>query len=117
MSKLRILVVDDNEMFRGMLRDVIRGQDDMEVVAEAGDGREALGLIRQCEPDVVLLDVIMPQLDGIGVMERLSQEPATKRPMVFVLSAVVSDGLTEQMISLGASYYVAKTCDLNQVGS
>lgn len=111
-SKLKILTADDNERFRRSVVDKIREQEDMEVVAEATDGLEALDLIRMHEPDVVLLDVIMPHLDGIGVLERLSGLSLSKKPVVFILSAVISDSLTEQMMALGASYYLAKTCDM-----
>lgn len=111
MSKLTVLVVDDNDSFRKTVTDTIREQNDMEVVAEAGDGLEALSMIREYQPDVVLLDVIMPHLDGIGVLERLGSLALSKRPVIVVLSAVISDSLIEQMIAMGASYYLAKTCD------
>ncbi len=112
MEKVSILVVDDNGVFRKLVTEAIRNQEDMEVAGEATDGLEALTLIREKEPDIVLLDVIMPRLDGIGVLERLNAMALKKRPVVLVLSAVICDRLIEQMMTLGASYYMAKTIDM-----
>ncbi len=114
MSQLSILVVDDNRSFRESVKATISKQNDMKVVAEAADGEEAIKLIEYVKPDVVLLDLVMPKLDGIGVMEKLSRETRdknTKPPVVIILSAVVHDQIMEQLMSLGAAYYLTKTCE------
>ena len=69
MGKLSILLVDDNSIFRSLVRDYIEQQEDMEVVGEAGDGEEALEQIENLMPDLVLLDIIMPRFDGLAVLE------------------------------------------------
>ena len=114
MSQLSILVVDDNRSFRETVKATIAKQNDMKVAGEAADGEEALKMIEYVKPDVVLLDLVMPKLDGIGVMEtlaRTSRQKNAKPPVVIILSAVVHDQIMEQLMSLGAAYYLAKTCE------
>jgi len=113
-SQLSILVVDDNRSFRETVKATIARQNDMKVAGEAADGEEALKMIEYVKPDVVLLDLVMPKLDGIGVMEtlaRTSRQKNAKPPVVIILSAVVHDQIMEQLMSLGAAYYLAKTCE------
>ncbi|HEX8431048.1 MAG TPA: response regulator, partial [Longimicrobium sp.] len=79
MGKCRILIADDEELARERLRALLAGEPEFAVVAEARDGEEAARMIADAEPDVVLLDVDMPELDGFGVVERVGAErmPAT----------------------------------------
>lgn len=74
-SKLSVLVADDSQEFRGILREYIERQDDMEVIDEASNGEETLEKIYDMAPDVVLLDMIMPRVDGLGVLESLHRIP------------------------------------------
>lgn len=84
----------------------------MQVVGMAKDGEEALSIISTLKPDVVLLDVIMPHLDGLGVLERLNSMRLEKRPICIMLSAVGQDKITQKAITLGAQYYVVKPFDI-----
>ena len=113
MSQVSIVVVDDNRAFRETVKATIARENDMKVVGEAADGEEALKIIDYIKPDVVLLDLVMPKLDGIGVMEKLAQRSKTgsKPPVVIILSAVIHDQIMEQLMALGAAYYLAKTCE------
>ncbi len=83
------------------------------VTGIAKDGREALELIQQKQPDLVVLDIIMPHLDGLGVLEKLNGMDLDKMPRVIVLSAVGQDKITQQAITLGADYYVVKPFDMD----
>ena len=74
MDNIKVLVVDDNSRIVNLLKDAITKETDMDVIATAADGEEALKKIEIHNPDVVLLDLIMPRLDGLGVMERLKRE-------------------------------------------
>ena len=87
-------------------------QEDMEVIGVAKDGKEACKMILNTTPDIVLLDVIMPYLDGLGVLEEIGKANMTKRPMCIMLSAVGQTKVTQQAISLGAEYYVVKPFDV-----
>ncbi len=111
MSQLKVLVVDDNRAFRESVKCVIEQQSDMVVAGEAGDGAEALEMIQYLQPDVVLLDLVMPQLDGIGVLEQMKNQ-SKPWPVFIILSSVVCDQMLEQLMALGATYYMAKTCDV-----
>ncbi len=109
---MKILIADDNKDFSDILREFIDRQEDMEVVEVAGNGEEAFSLIQQLGPDIVILDVIMPYLDGIGVLERVSTTEISKRPLFIMLSAVGQDKITERAMSLGAEYYIVKPFDM-----
>ena len=111
-QKMKILIADDNKDFSDILKEFINRQPDMEVVNVAGNGEEACKMIQELEPDIVILDVIMPYLDGIGVLERISTIELEKRPLFVMLSAVGQDKITERALSLGAEYYIVKPFDM-----
>ena len=111
-EKTKVLIADDNQDFSRTLSSYINNQDDMEVISIAKDGNEAVEMIANNNPDVVLLDVIMPHLDGIGVLEKINTLKIVKRPVCIMLSAVGQDKITQRAISLGAEYYVVKPFDI-----
>lgn len=112
-SKISVLIADDNKEFCSILNDYLLNQKDIVVTGVAKDGREALDLIVEKQPDLVVLDIIMPHLDGLGVLERLNSMNLEKVPRVIVLSAVGQDKITQQAITLGADYYVVKPFDMD----
>lgn len=112
-SKISVLIADDNKEFCSILNDYLLNQKDIVVTGIAKDGREALELIQQKQPDLVVLDIIMPHLDGLGVLEKLNGMDLDKMPRVIVLSAVGQDKITQQAITLGADYYVVKPFDMD----
>ncbi len=111
-EKISVLIADDNPDFSQTLASYLENQEDMEVIGMAKDGTEAIDMIANTIPDVVLLDVIMPHLDGIGVLERINVIKGGKRPVCIMLSAVGQDKITQKAISLGAEYYVVKPFDI-----
>jgi len=111
-EKVTIMIADDNQDFSRTLSTYLESQDDMEVIGIAKDGNEAVEMIRNTIPDVVLLDVIMPHLDGLGVLENINVIKKDNKPMCIMLSAVGQDKITQQAISLGAEYYVVKPFDI-----
>ncbi len=111
MSKISILVADDNREFCDILYDYLKQQEDFEVVGFAKDGLEALDLLVEKKPDILILDIIMPHLDGLGVLERLNGMVLEKEPRIIILSAVGQDKITQKAIELGADYYVVKPFD------
>ena len=74
-TKIRVLIADPNEDLRLLLKDALESEEDMEVAATAADGAEALRLIAEERPDVVLLELVLPKLDGFGVLRKLSETP------------------------------------------
>ncbi|MFT8314640.1 MAG: sporulation transcription factor Spo0A [Clostridium sp.] len=112
-SKISVLIADDNKEFCNILNDYLLNQSDIVVVGIAKDGIEALKLIEEKKPDLVILDIIMPHLDGLGVLERLGNMDINPVPNVIVLSAVGQDKITQRAITLGADYYVVKPFDMD----
>lgn len=112
MSKLNVLIADDNERMVGLFQNILRADQELEVVGTAGNGEEACRMIKTKEPDVVLLDLVMPKLDGLGVIERIKNDKTMKKcPSFIVVSAVGDDQITEEAFNLGASYYLMKPFD------
>lgn len=111
MEKIRVAIADDNKEFCQIIAQFISAQDEFEVVGIARDGIEALDLIEREKPDVLVLDIIMPHLDGLGVLEKLHDSDDEFFPKVIILSAVGQDKITQRAIELGASYYVVKPFD------
>ena len=109
-EKISVLIADDNVEFSKTLANYIENQEDLEVIGMARDGLEAVEMITNVSPDVVLLDVIMPQLDGLGVLEKINE--LDKQPIFIMLSAVGQDKITQKAIGLGAQYYVVKPFDI-----
>lgn len=112
-KSISVLIVDDNKEFRDVLSEFISDIDNISVVGSAKDGVEAIKMITEYNPDVVLLDIIMPQIDGIGVLENIRSVNMEKKPNFIMLSALGQDKITQKALSLGASYYVVKPFDLN----
>lgn len=109
---MQIVISDDNKDFCEILSEYLGKQPDMEVVGVAHNGIEACAMIQEKQPDIVILDVIMPHLDGIGVLERMGTVDFERRPVFIMLSAVGQDKITEKALSLGAEYYIIKPFDM-----
>lgn len=112
-EKIKVLVADDNKEFATTLISYLSKEEDMEVIEVARDGNEAFEKIVNSKPDIVLLDIIMPHLDGLGVLEKLNETEMEKKPMCIILSAVGQDKITQKAISLGAQYYIVKPFDIS----
>ena len=108
---INVLIADDNEDFCDILSEYLERQQDIQVVGVAKDGLEAVDLITKKLPDVVVLDIIMPHLDGLGVLEKLNAINMERFPKIIILSAVGQDKITQRAITLGADYYVIKPFD------
>ncbi|KAB3537396.1 sporulation transcription factor Spo0A [Alkaliphilus pronyensis] len=110
-DRIKVLIADDNEDFCDILSEYLERQQDIEVVGIAKDGIEAVELIPETSPDIVVLDIIMPHLDGLGVLEQLNESKLEVFPKIIILSAVGQDKITQRAIGLGADYYVIKPFD------
>ncbi len=111
-ERISVLVVDDNREFCEIIGDYFEDKEDIRLAGVAHDGNEAVRLISELTPDVVLLDIIMPHLDGIGVLEKMSSINLSKRPKVIMLTALGHETITRRAIDMGADYYVMKPFDL-----
>ncbi|HHY91993.1 MAG TPA: sporulation transcription factor Spo0A [Firmicutes bacterium] len=109
---IRVMIADDNREFCELVREYIEEQNDMELVGVAYNGTEVLDQLDAAAPDVLVLDIIMPHLDGLGVLETLASRPATKRPKVIMLTAFGQESITQRVVDLGADYYILKPFNL-----
>jgi two-component system response regulator (stage 0 sporulation protein A) len=112
-KKIQIVIADDNKEFGDILYEYLNNQNDIEVVGIARDGVEACDLISSKLPDIAILDIIMPHLDGLGVLERMNTLQLKKRPLYIILSAVGQDKITQRALALGAEYYIVKPFDMD----
>ena len=110
-EKLKVMVVDDNKEFVNLLSIFIGGEKDMQVVCTLNDGLEAAKKVKEYNPDILLLDIIMPEKDGLAVLEEIN-EKIEKKPLVVMMSAIGQEKITQKALSLGAMYYVVKPFDL-----
>lgn len=108
-EKITVLISDDNREFANTLAKYLEEDEQIEVIGMAKDGEEALTMIESLKPNVVLLDVIMPHLDGLGVLEKLNSMNIEKMPICIMLSAVGQDKITQKAITLGATILCGKT--------
>jgi DNA-binding NarL/FixJ family response regulator len=113
-ERLRVLIADDHQLFRRGLRMVLEDEHDIEVVAEAGDGREAVELAREHAPDVVVLDVRMPVLSGIEAAREIRAEQPGTRILVLTISDDEDD--LYEAIKAGANGYLLKEISIDEIG-
>lgn len=106
MSKIRVLICDDHTILREGIRLLLNSQPDIEVVAEAVDGREAVDQARAVKPDVILMDIAMPRLNGLEATKQIRRDNPNAR--VLVLTMYESDEYVAQMLEAGAAGYVLK---------
>jgi two-component system response regulator (stage 0 sporulation protein A) len=111
---IRVLLADDNREFVEVIKKFIERQEDMILVGVAYHGNEALELISREKPHVVLLDIIMPLLDGLGVLEELQN--SAQRPKIIILTAFGQEAMTQRAVNLGADYYILKPFELETLG-
>jgi two-component system response regulator (stage 0 sporulation protein A) len=95
-KKIKVCVVDDNRELVGLLEDFISSQDDMEVAGVAHNGQECLEMLSHTDPDVLVLDIIMPHLDGLAVLERLRDLKKGVLPNVIMLTAFGQEDVTKK---------------------
>ena len=98
-----------------MVSSYIEMQEDMEIAGMAEDGIEGINLIHETKPDVVILDMIMPRLDGLGVLEHISMSTRLDKPFFICLSAVGQEELIQRAVKLGAKYYMIKPFDMEML--
>ncbi|MGH3050113.1 MAG: response regulator [Gaiellaceae bacterium] len=110
-----VVVCDDQAAFRQLVAVVLGLDSGIEVVGEAGDGREAVALAERLRPDVLLLDVAMPEMDGLEALPRVREaSPATK---VVMLTGVTAASVRERALAAGASAFLEKGIDIDKLGN
>jgi len=113
MDKIKLMLADDNLTLRDSLSAYFSSQPDITLTRPAANGVEVLELTESERPDVLLLDIIMPRLDGLGVLRELMQRPI--RPRVIMLTALRSDEVIARAMELGASYFIIKPAEPREI--
>lgn len=112
MKKVKLLLVDDNVEFIHSVQESYLHDDEIEIIGCARDGLDAIAKIERLCPDVVLLDLVMPELDGFGVLANVDYGKLPKRPRYIVASQLVGDAFVHKAIDHGASYYMLKPVNM-----
>lgn len=116
MESLNVAIADDNERILQLLGEILGNDDEINVVGKAKNGEEAFDIIKKEQPDVMLLDIIMPKIDGLTVMEKVNKDVSIKKhPAFIVMSAIGQEAITDDAFNLGASYYIMKPFDNEMV--
>ncbi|MFD2445998.1 sporulation transcription factor Spo0A [Bacillus sp. CGMCC 1.16607] len=117
MRKIKVCIVDDNRELVGLLEDYLSSQEDLDVVGIAHNGQECLTMLEHTDPDVLVLDIIMPHLDGLAVLDRLRDIKKNSLPNVIMLTAFGQEDVTKKAVELGASYFILKPFDMENLAS
>ena len=104
----KVLLADANEDFRSMLQEFVNRTEGFDIVGSAGDGMEALRLAEEKKPDLILMDIVLPELDGFAVIRQLRE--ARSEAKIIVISAFCSDHVVAEAVEKGADYYMTKPC-------
>ena len=109
MEHLSVAIADDKQKILDLLGDIISTDKDLELVGKAKNGEEMCQIIKERQPDVVLLDLIMPKMDGLSVMDLVNTDGEIKKhPAFIVITAVGQERITEDAFKKGANYYILK---------
>ncbi|MCD5323504.1 MULTISPECIES: sporulation transcription factor Spo0A [Pontibacillus] len=115
MEKIKVCLADDNRELLNMLEDYFDEQTDIEVIGTAYNGQECLEMLEDMDPDVLILDIIMPHVDGLAVLRRMKELDKQKLPNVIMLTAFGQEETTKKAVDLGASYFILKPFDLDNL--
>ncbi|SDL55105.1 two-component system, response regulator, stage 0 sporulation protein A [Dendrosporobacter quercicolus] len=115
-ERIRVAIADDNREFVGIIQEYLSQQPDIDLIGVAYNGEEILTIIEEKKPDVVILDIIMPHLDGIGVLERINEFNG-RRPKIIMLTAFGQESITQRVVELGADYYILKPFNMEVISN
>lgn len=115
MEKISVCLVDDNRELIELMGEYFSEQSDIEVTGVAYNGRECLEMLEETEPDVLVLDIIMPHIDGLGVLNAIHDSENGHKPNVIMLTAFGQEEVMKKAVDLGASYFILKPFELDNL--
>lgn len=115
-NKVKIIVAEDNRNLCQIIQDYIQREDNFDLVGMAYNGMEAWEQIQKHDPDLVIMDLVMPNLDGLEVLERINNRTSINRPKIIMLTAFGHETLTHQAMVMGVDYFILKPFDLEILG-
>lgn len=113
MDKIKIAMADDNREFINLMNQYFSEQDDMEIVGVGYNGVEILNVLEEEEPDIIILDIIMPRLDGLAVLEKIRMDQIQQQAKIIMLTAFGQEEVTKRAVELGASFYILKPFEMD----
>ncbi len=114
-SKIKLLLVDNNNELLSQMSAFFNNKEDVEVVGKVNSGLDAAEKIKELNPDVVLMDIVIPGLDGIGLLKRINTIPHLRRPVVIILTGAKKENVTNLCMDLGADYFMIKPCEFETI--
>ena len=114
-NKIKVVIADANEDYRMLLADALEFEGDIKVVGSTGDGKRAVDLVKETKPDVLLMDVVLSGLDGMGVLTAV--DSLSDAPVCIVVTALLSESLVGALTQLGADYFMQKGTDISNISS
>ncbi len=114
-KSISVLLADDSEDFVKSVKEYLANQEGITIAGVAYDGREAFELVKETKPDVVLLDMIMPYIDGLGVLKKIKNTNLEKEPVCMMLTGVGQEKATQKAVELGAQYFMLKPFELDSL--
>lgn len=115
-DQIKVLVADDNREFCSILKDYFTNEPEFEIVDICSNGMEVIDVLAKKEVEVLILDLIMPYMDGIGVLEKIDSLNLNPRPKIIILTAFGQENITQKAQQLGADYYILKPFNLQVLG-
>ncbi|ASK63249.1 sporulation transcription factor Spo0A [Virgibacillus phasianinus] len=115
MEKISVCLVDDNKELVQVMEEYFDGLDEIEVIGTAHNGRDCLEMLNEMDPDVLILDIIMPHIDGLAVLQSIRGAERNKYPNVIMLTAFGQEEVMKKAVDLGASYFILKPFDLDNL--
>lgn len=112
-ENIKIIIADDNKNFSENLEQFLESNEDMTVVGMTNNGLDALKMVEELEPDILILDLILPRLDGLGVLNHLNG--MTHRPKVIISTAMGQENMTQEAVRLGIDYFLLKPYDFQTI--
>ncbi|SFG89221.1 two-component system, response regulator, stage 0 sporulation protein A [Sporolactobacillus nakayamae] len=117
LQTIKVCLTDDNKELIMLISEYLKTQDDIEVIGTASNGQDCLEMLKSMTPDVLLLDIIMPHLDGLGVLEQIHANPDLPQPGIIMLTAFGQEDVTKKAVELGASYFILKPFDMTNLAN
>lgn len=117
MERISVCLVDDNKELIMMMEEYFGKEEDIEVIGTATNGRDGLEMLTLLEPDILILDIIMPHVDGIAVLNEMRSMDMVKRPQVIMLTAFGQEEVMKKAAEFGASYFILKPFDLDHLAN
>lgn len=113
-ERMKVIIADNSKDLCDLLQKELRRFENLEVVGSAQDGLTLLKLIRQWEPDILIVDALLPQKDGLAVVRTLQEAELRKKPAVFLLSFFTSDAMSSEAAALGVQYFTINISTLQR---